>query len=88
MQDQDLIAAFIASRGVTRVPTGRRAFTERQMKDITGPEKAVQYKFRAHMQGEDGMEFAEIITAPNERAAREQAEWYWPESQLQDIVQV
>lgn len=57
MQDQDLISAFLANRGVTSCKAGARTLTDRQLKLACGYEPSKLYVYKCELIGEDGMEF-------------------------------
>ena len=82
MEDKDLIASFLANKGATVVPAGATTMTPTQMKRKLGYEPEKTYRFEVMLQGEDGMEFMEIISAANRPAAREIAEEQFPESRV------
>jgi hypothetical protein len=80
MNDKDLIAKFIAERGVTRVPMGVRTMTERQMKEAIGYEPETMPKFEVYLQGEDGGHWMEVIAASSAISAEEKIKRLYPEA--------
>lgn len=83
--DSDLIAAFIANKGVTTIAPGLRAMDDRQMKRAIGYAPEKEYKYEVQMQGEDGKEFALTVSAPSVKVAHEDLARRYPEAAILSV---
>lgn len=88
MQDQALIAEFLAKRGVTSCKTGARTITEHQMKLACGYEPTTAKVYRVHLTGEDGMEFTIRQSGKSAADAKYLAECNYPEARIDMVDRV
>ena len=84
----DLIAAFLATRGATVVPTGVRTTTDAQMKRAIGYTPEKEYRYEVMLAGEDGMDFCVHHTAANVAAVEEYMRKQYPESNVISVEHV
>ncbi|QXN71194.1 hypothetical protein RCDURKIN_138 [Rhodobacter phage RcDurkin] len=88
MQDQDLIAEFLAKRGATVCQAGARTTTEHQMKIACGYEPTKTYVYRVHLTGEDGMEFTIRQSGRSAADAKYLTECNYPEARIEMIERI
>lgn len=85
MDYSQLVAEFEARKGITRVPTGKRAYTETQMLRAEGWQPQTLTVYTIHLLGEDGKEWAETQAAEDERDAEFKIKRKYPESRVLEI---
>lgn len=85
MTDNDLIAAFLAQKSVTRVEEGARATTDKQMKRLVGYEPEKVYVWECFLIGEDGYEFCVHERATTKAQCREILAEQYPESRVVSV---
>lgn len=86
MDYSHLVAEFAARKGITKVPTGKRAYTETIMSRMEGWEPTQVPVFNVMLQGEDGMEWTEGISAETEQLAAMKARKMFPESRVLSVT--
>ena len=84
--DAALIAAFLAKKSVTKIETGVRTMTEKQMYAATGYERETQKVFFATGWDECGMPKTHRITADSLSDAEKKVSENYPEFSIHNVT--
>ena len=85
MSDADLIAAFLAKNNVTKVETGARTMSEREMYRATGYESETVKVFFVRAHDECGVPFTARINADSMADAEVKFKRKYPEAMVFDV---
>lgn len=85
MDYSHLVADFAARKGITKVPMGKRAYSETLMARAEGFQPTTLPVWKVTLQGEDGMVWTDSYPAEDERAAEFDAKRKYPESMVLEI---
>ena len=81
----DLVAAFLAKNSVTKVETGARSMTDRQVYCAMGYEAETVIVYEAHLIGEDGKEFCVEVKGKNKGEANLNISKQYPCAMIEEI---
>ena len=83
--DADLIAAFLAKKSITKIATGERSMSEREMREATGYEPETQKVFFAHGWDECGTAIVRRINAKSASHAEMKIHKFYHEMRLSHV---